>query len=200
MPLPKPNRGEKKEQFINRCMKEISNEFENVSQRYAVCIDCWLKHFQNGIGKFWYRIKKKMTNDGTFLSFVRNYEMKSYSDYPESVRNNARRGIELNEENGNRCATQVGKVRAQQLSQGEPISQETIKRMYSYLSRAETYYDNADDNTDCGYISFLLWGGKSALSWSESKLKQIEREIMAEVGPRGAIVKAPKDHPKSEKK
>jgi hypothetical protein len=179
MPLPKPNKGEKKEQFISRCMKEISVEFENVSQRYAVCIDCWLNHFKNGIGKFWYKIKKKMTNDGTFNSFVKEYKEKqfqSYSDYPDSVKNNAKRGIELNEQNGNKCATQVGKVRAQQLANGEPISEETIKRMYSYLSRAETYYDNADDTSDCGYISFLLWGGKSALSWSESKMKQIERQ------------------------
>ena len=98
-------------------------------------------------------------------------EMESYSDYGSSVANNAKRGIELNEKNGNKCATPVGKVRAQQLAQNRPISLETIKRMYSYLSRAETYYDNADSNSDCGYISFLLWGGKSALSWSRNKLK-----------------------------
>jgi len=174
MPLPKPVKGEKKETFVSRCMKEMSAEYVDVSQRYSVCINCWLKHFENGIGKWWYKVKKKATNDGTFLSFIRNYKMKSYSDYPESVRNNASRGIKLNEENGNKCATQVGKVRAQQLAQGEPISEETIKRMYSYLSRAETYYDSSDDNTDCGYISFLLWGGKSALSWSESKVNSFK--------------------------
>lgn len=98
-------------------------------------------------------------------------EMESYSDYGDGVKSNAKKGIELNLANGNKCATPVGKVRAQQLAKGEPISVETIKRMYSYLSRAETYYDNADSNSDCGYISFLLWGGKSALSWSRNKLK-----------------------------
>ena len=98
-------------------------------------------------------------------------EMESFSDYGDSVKSNAKKGIELNLANGNKCATPVGKVRAQQLAKGEPISVETIKRMYSYLSRAETYYDNADSNSDCGYISFLLWGGKSALSWSRNKLK-----------------------------
>jgi hypothetical protein len=45
--------------------------------------------------------------------------------------------------------------------------------MHSYLSRAETYYDNADDTSDCGYISYLLWGGKSALSWSRNKLREL---------------------------
>jgi hypothetical protein len=100
-------------------------------------------------------------------------EMESYSDYGSSVANNAKRGIELNEANGNKCATSVGKVRAQQLAQNRPISLETIKRMYSYLSRAEVYYDQAESNSDCGYISFLLWGGKSALSWSRNKLREL---------------------------
>jgi hypothetical protein len=45
--------------------------------------------------------------------------------------------------------------------------------MYSYLSRAEVYYDQAESNSDCGYISFLLWGGKSALSWSRNKLREL---------------------------
>jgi len=103
--------------------------------------------------------------------------MESISDYPESISNAAKRGIKLNEENGNKCATQTGKVRAQQLAQKEPISLETVKRMYSYLSRAETYYDDADENSDCGYISFLLWGGKSALSWAESKMNDFGYDV-----------------------
>jgi len=64
-------------------------------------------------------------------------------------------------------------VRAQQLANGEPISKQTIKRMYSYLSRAEEYYDEGDTKS-CGYISYLLWGGKAAKRWAESKLKEIE--------------------------
>jgi hypothetical protein len=99
-------------------------------------------------------------------------EMESYSDYGSGISNNAKRGIELNEKNGNKCATPVGKVRAQQLAKGEPISIETIKRMYSYLSRAEAYYDESDMNA-CGTISYLLWGGKSALSWSRNKLREL---------------------------
>ena len=100
-------------------------------------------------------------------------ELESYSDYPKSVSNNAKRGIELNEKVNNKCATQVGKVRARQLAQGKPVSVETIKRMFSYLSRAEVYYDKGDTES-CGYISYLLWGGKSAKSWAESKLKQLD--------------------------
>lgn len=98
----------------------------------------------------------------------------SYNDYPSVVKRNAQRGIALNERNGNKCATQVGKIRAQQLANGEKISMETIKRMYSYLSRAEVYYNQGDSN-DCGYISYLLWGGKAGLMWAKSKINQNEQ-------------------------
>ena len=101
--------------------------------------------------------------------------LESYSDYPSSVSNNAKRGLKLNEAVNNKCATQVGKVRAQQLAQGKPISKETIKRMFSYLSRAEAYY-KPEDKEACGTISFLLWGGKSAKTWAEAKLKQLEND------------------------
>jgi len=100
------------------------------------------------------------------------YEFKTYSDYGSGVRNNAKRGIELNEKVNNKCATSVGKVRAQQLARGEKLSVSTIKRMYSYLSRAETYYD-AGDSKACGTISYLLWGGKAGLNWSRGKLREI---------------------------
>jgi len=99
-------------------------------------------------------------------------EMESYTDYPDAVKNNAKRGIELNEKNNNKCATDVGKIRGQQLAQGKAISVETIKRMYSYLSRAEEYYDESDSSA-CGTISYLLWGGKAGKRWAESKLKEL---------------------------
>jgi len=99
-------------------------------------------------------------------------DFESYSDYGQGIRNNAKRGIELNEKNGNKCATQTGKVRAQQIAQGKPLSVSTIKRMHSYLSRAEEYYDPSD-TTACGTISYLLWGGKAALGWSRNKLREL---------------------------
>lgn len=118
------------------------------------------------------QIRAIIKNDGRTNSENKT-ELESYSDYPQSVRNNAKRGIELNEKVNNKCATQVGKVRAQQLASGEAISLETIKRMASYLSRAEEYY-NESDTEACGTISYLLWGGKSALSWANQKIKSIE--------------------------
>jgi hypothetical protein len=113
-----------------------------------------------------------MEEDFYLFSKQQPHMFESFADYPESVSNNAKRGIELNEKVNNKCATQVGKVRAQQLANKEAISVETIKRMYSYLSRAEEYYDESDSEA-CGTISYLLWGGLAAKRWSESKLKEL---------------------------
>jgi len=100
------------------------------------------------------------------------YEFKTYNDYGSGIRNNAKKGIELNKKVNNKCVTSVGKIRAQQLARGEKLSVSTIKRMYSYLSRAETYYDESDSKA-CGTISYLFWGGKAGLSWSRNKLKEL---------------------------
>lgn len=100
-------------------------------------------------------------------------EFASYNDYPQSARDAAERGIALNEKVDNRCATQVGKVRATQIMNGENLSEDTIKRTFSFLSRAAAYY-NPNDTEACGTISYLLWGGESMLRWAESKINQEE--------------------------
>lgn len=110
--------------------------------------------------------KDKRTKSGKKMEF------ETFNDYPDAVSNNAKRGIDLNKKVNNKCATQVGKIRAQQLAQKENISVQTLKRMYSYLSRAQEYYDESDKEA-CGTISYLLWGGKAGLRWSESKLKKL---------------------------
>jgi hypothetical protein len=128
-------------------------------------------------------------------SLSEEVELESYGGYPESASNNAKLGIKRNKELGNKCATQVGKVRGQQLARGEKFTLPTLKRIYSYLSRAAEYYDPGKPEA-CGTISYLLWGGKSMLNWTESKIKGIEA---AEVGPKGGIKSSPKA-PKSDTK
>lgn len=105
--------------------------------------------------------------------FDNEQKFESYADYPDAVSNNAKKGIELNQKVDNKCATQVGKVRAQQLAKKEAITVETIKRMFSYLSRAGEYYDEGDSKA-CGTISYLLWGGKAGLRWAGAKLKELD--------------------------
>ena len=99
----------------------------------------------------------------------------TYGGYPQSAVNNAKRGIKLNEEQGNKCATLVGKNRAKDIVAKRPFSLSVLKRVYSYLSRAKEYYKPSDDEA-CGTISYLLWGGESMRTWSKKKLEQIEKE------------------------
>tara|TARA_R110000823_G_scaffold32746_3_gene92138 strand:+ start:1191 stop:2897 length:1707 start_codon:yes stop_codon:yes gene_type:complete len=113
-------------------------------------------------------------------------QFESFNDYPEGVVSAAKRGIELNEENGMKCATQVGKVRAQQLANRENVSLDTIKRMRNFLLRQKDNYDLATKRKDynaCGYISYLLWGGEDAIAWTEKKLRQsgIEFDLALEI-------------------
>jgi len=101
----------------------------------------------------------------------------TYSDYPEAVKNNARRVLKYVDEFGwGPCGTPVGKQRANQLANGEPISVDTIKRMFSYLSRHEVDLQTSSSYEDgCGRLMYDAWGGKEALVWSRNKLKELEK-------------------------
>ena len=115
-----------------------------------------------------------------FMYFNKQEFADTFNDYPQAAVDAAKRGIELNKENGMKCATQVGKVRAQQLANRENLSLDTIRRMRSFLIRQKDNYElqrgrKAYDK--CGYISYLLWGGPSALTWSEKKLRQAGEEF-----------------------
>ena len=118
-----------------------------------------------------------------------------YSDYPQSAVNNAKRGIKLNEEQGNKCATNIGKQRAKDIVAKRGFSLSVLKRVYSYLSRAKEYYDPSDDEA-CGTISYLLWGGESMRIWSKRKLEKIEKEENRQVSDkiRKGLENKVKDH------
>ena len=125
--------------------------------------------------------KKKKQQDIIEKSLTPPTMFASYSDYPDSVKNNAKAVLKWVEENGwGSCGTEVGKQRANQLAKGEAISEDTIRRMYSYLSRHEVDLQSSKGYGDgCGKLMYDSWGGKSALSWAESKINSIEREKMS---------------------
>ena len=102
------------------------------------------------------------------------------NDYPEGVKNAAQRALNWAEKNGwGSCGTPVGKQRANQLAKGENISIETIKRMFSFLSRHKGQgADKGKYGDGCGRLMYDAWGGDAALAWSERKLKQLEKEKM----------------------
>ena len=120
-----------------------------------------------------FSIEGKFSNPQSVDLSTDDVELESYGGYPDSASNNAKLGIKRNKELGNKCATQTGKVRAQQLVRKEKFTLPTLKRIHSYLSRAESYYDPSKPDA-CGTISYLLWGGKSMKNWVESKLKGLD--------------------------
>ena len=105
----------------------------------------------------------------------------SISDYPEGVKNAAKRAVAYAEKNGwGSCGTGVGKQRASQLAKGENISVDTIKRMYSYLSRHRADLQSSKSYEDgCGKLMYDAWGGEAGLTWAERKLNQLEKEKMS---------------------
>ena len=115
-------------------------------------------------------------SEAVSLSVSEEVELKSFSDYPDSVKNNAKRALKWAEENGwGSCGTSVGKQRANQLANGEAISLKTIKRMYSYLSRHAPDLDSSKSYEDgCGKLMYDAWGGKSALSWAKTRISREE--------------------------
>jgi len=126
-----------------------------------------------------------------FFAFAAEQFAETYNDYPEAAIEAARQGIKRNEEIGNKCATQVGKVRAQQLANREPISLDTVRRMRSFLIRQKGNYELAQERKDynaCGYISYLLWGGPAALPWAEKVLRQAGEKFGENEDPTKTII------------
>jgi len=115
-----------------------------------------------------------------FMYFGKQDFAETYNDYPQGAVDAAKMGIKRNEELGMKCGTQVGKVRAQQLANREPISLDTVRRMRAFLIRQKGNYDLAIERKDydaCGYVSYLLWGGPAALPWSEKVLRMAGEEF-----------------------
>ena len=69
------------------------------------------------------------------------------------------------------CGTPVGWARANQLAGRESISDETVVRTYSFLSRAKVYdqgdFTDEDGKEICGSIMYAAWGGDEMLRWAK---------------------------------
>jgi hypothetical protein len=129
------------------------------------------------------------------LSAYNNVELKTYSDYPKAARNNAKRALKWKKENGSSCGTSVGWTRAAQLARGASLSRSTIARMASFKSHQ--HHKDVPYSEGCGGLMWDAWGGSAGVNWAISKLKKIDSEKMAEVGPKGGVKSSPKA-PKSD--
>ena len=105
----------------------------------------------------------------------RKKKFESYDDYPQAASNNAARAVKYAEENGwGDCGTAVGKARAHQLANREPISEETIARMSSF--RRHQQHKDVPYEEGCGGLMWDAWGGEEGIAWAERKLDQIREE------------------------
>ncbi len=81
------------------------------------------------------------------------------------------------EENGwGECGTPVGKARANQLANGEPITRDTIARMAGFERHRQNSQKELGDG--CGRLMWLAWGGDAGIEWAQRKLEQIDRQKM----------------------
>lgn len=97
---------------------------------------------------------------------------KTYSDYPQAARNNAKRALKWAEENGwGSCGTSVGKQRANQLANGEPLSASTIARMASFKRHQQN--KDVPYSEGCGGLMWDAWGGSAGINWAISKMKEL---------------------------
>lgn len=105
----------------------------------------------------------------------KKYQLESYTDYPKEATENAKIALRYAEENGwGECLTATGKARANQLANGEAISEETIARMAAF----ERHRQNSDKELGdgCGRLAWLAWGGDAGIEWAQRKLEQIRNE------------------------
>ena len=116
---------------------------------------------------------KAMTYEDVLLKLEAiSIKLESYTDYPQSASNNAKRDIEYKEENGSDCGTRVGWTRARQLADKKPISRETISRMASFKRHQQN--KDVPYTEGCGGLMWDAWGGSSGINWAISKLKEID--------------------------
>jgi HK97 family phage prohead protease len=101
-----------------------------------------------------------------------------WNDYPQAAVENAQRALDFREENGTDCGTPVGWARANQIAGRENLSDETLVRTYSFLSRAKTYdqgkFTDEDGKEICGSIMYAAWGGDEMLRWAERTIETME--------------------------
>lgn len=92
-----------------------------------------------------------------------------------------RRAIKWKEEGkATGAGTTVGWTRARQLANKEPLSLETVKRMYSYFSRHEVdkkgkgFSPGEPGYPSNGKIMWEAWGGDAGFSWSRAIVNRVK--------------------------
>ena len=96
---------------------------------------------------------------------------------PQGVQDAARRGLEVRATKppSQRGGTEVGLARARDLSNGEQLSPDTVKRMLNYFTRHEVDKQGSTwSDQGKGWQAWHLWGGDAGFAWSRKVVKQMK--------------------------
>ena len=100
---------------------------------------------------------------------------------PQNLKQAARRALEARDSvpPSRKAGTPVGLARANQLANGDNLSLETLRRMRSYLERAEPAYREAraqgkSIEESKAIMAYYLWGGPQALAWVNQQIRKLE--------------------------
>ena len=99
----------------------------------------------------------------------------------DGMKSEAERGLEWRREFG-RGGTEVGIARARDIVNGKNLSEDTVKRMYSFFSRhevdkkAEGFRPGEEGYPSNGRIAWALWGGDAGFSWSKKIAERLDKE------------------------
>jgi HK97 family phage portal protein len=110
---------------------------------------------------------------------AKSYDMKFVPN--ASMQEAARRALAWKDE-GRDGGTRVGLARANQIVNGEKLSEDTILRMYSFFSRhevdkeAEGFSAGEDGFPSAGRVAWDLWGGDAGYAWSTRLRNKIQGE------------------------
>lgn len=102
----------------------------------------------------------------------------------DGMKTEAQRGLDWRNEFG-RGGTEVGIARARDIVNGSNLSDDTVKRMYSFFSRhevdkqAEGFRPGEDGYPSNGRIAWALWGGDAGYSWARDKVKAMDENRAA---------------------
>ena len=96
---------------------------------------------------------------------------------PQGAQDSARRALEVRADKptSQRGMTPVGIARARDLSNGQTLSPDTVKRMLAYFTRHEVDKKGSTWNTQGkGWQAWNGWGGDAGYSWARKVVKQMK--------------------------
>jgi len=175
----------KENNVVNKCMTcgcdDLGNDHHYISDEEK-CLSCMTK----GQGPCWDGYEyagTKEKNGKTVPDCIPKEVKKSDSGYKPNagMKAAAHKAIKWKEDGkATGAGTAVGWGRARQIVNGESLSLDTVKRMYSFFSRHEVDKQGKEwDKPSHGKVMWYAWGGDAGFAWSRAI---VERENKMEKG------------------